>query len=139
MAIPILPIIEIGARLIDKLIPDKEVAAKAKLDLLLAQQQGELKELEIRMSAILAEAQSADPWTSRARPAFMWFFYLLLGALTIAAPFVGVFAPEAMAQFYVNVARGFAAMPSELWTTFTVGYLGYTAARQYGKAQGTDR
>ena len=74
----IIPLVEIGAKLIDRLIPDKEAAAKAKLELLAMQQQGELKELEVRMSAILAEAQSADPWTSRARPSFLYVVYLLI-------------------------------------------------------------
>lgn len=135
----VLPLVEIGAKLIDKLIPDKEAAAKAKLDLLTQQQAGDLRELEISMSAILAEANSGDPWTSRSRPAFLWVFYALLVCLVIVAPFVGVFAPAGMAQFYVNVSAGFKAMPDELWWTFTTGYLGYTAARQYGKVKGVDR
>lgn len=134
-----LAILEVGAKLLDKIIPDPEQKAKAQLELLRLQQEGQFKEVEVQLQAILAEAGSADPWTSRARPAFMWFFYILLGSLTIIAPFLGVFAPVAMEQFYVNVARGFSAMPEELWSTFIVGYLGYTAARQYGKTKRTDK
>jgi len=53
-----------GAKVIDKIFPDKEAADRAKLELLRMQQEGGLKELEVSMSAIVAEAQSADPFTS---------------------------------------------------------------------------
>lgn len=126
----------IGEKLIDKLIPDPEAKAKAKLDLVVLQQQGELTELETRMSAILAEANSADPWTSRARPSFMYVFYFVLILLVIVAPFVGIFYPDQMAQFYTNVAAGFKAIPEAMWWAFTSGFLGYAGARTYEKTKG---
>ena len=65
MAIPLLALapglFEIGGKLIDRLFPDPEEAAKKKLEMAVLQQTGELKELEVRMGAILAEANSADP------------------------------------------------------------------------------
>lgn len=129
----------IGSKLIDKFFPNPEDKAKAQLELLRMQQEGELKEMETALSAIIAEANSPDPWTSRARPAFMWFFYLLLFSLVIAAPTMGIFYPAHMAQFFLNVAAGFAAIPEALWWTFSTGYLGYVGARQYGKTKGTDK
>lgn len=126
-------LIGIGDSLIDRLFPDPEAKAQAKLELLRMQQQGELKELEIGMSAILAEAQSEDPWTSRARPSFMYVFYGVIISLTIVAPLVGVFHPEAMSQFFLNVKAGFEAIPEPMWWTFTAGFLGYTGARSYDK------
>jgi hypothetical protein len=30
------------------------------------------------MAAVLAEAESPDPWTSRARPSFLYVMYVLL-------------------------------------------------------------
>ncbi|MCB2088704.1 MAG: hypothetical protein KDD98_07750, partial [Sphingomonadaceae bacterium] len=67
-----MPLIEtlIGpiASIIDKVIPDPEARRKAKLELLELQGSQELKTIETRLSAIVAEANSADPWTSRARP-----------------------------------------------------------------------
>ncbi len=92
-----------------------------------------------RISVMVAEASSPDPWTSRARPSFMYVFYLLLIVLVLFAPLVGVFFPLQMAQFYTNVAAGFKAIPEAMWWTFTTGYLGYTAARQYGKTKGSDK
>jgi len=103
-----------------------------------------IQELEMgiektRLSVMLAEAGSADPWTSRARPSFLYVFYVVIIILVLAAPLVGVFFPTQMSQFYVNVAAGFKAIPEAMWATFSVGYLGYTAARQYGKSKGVDK
>ena len=65
------------ASIIDKVIPDKEARAKAKLELLALEGTQELQQIEARLSAIVAEAQSADPWTSRARPSFLYVMYAL--------------------------------------------------------------
>lgn len=129
-------LLELGSTLIKRLIPDKEAQAKAELELAMMQQNGELQELQTRMSAIVAEANSADPWTSRARPSFMYVFYFVIIVLTFVAPVIGVFNPDAMASFYANVAAGFKAIPEEMWWTFTVGYLGYSGARTYEKRNG---
>jgi hypothetical protein len=92
-----------------------------------------------KLSIAVAEASSQDKWTSRARPSFMYVFYFLLISLVIVAPFIGVFFPAQMTQFYVNVAAGFKAVPDAMWATFTCGYLGYVGARQYGKVKGSDK
>ena len=92
-----------------------------------------------RMSVLVAEASSTDPWTSRARPAFMYVFYAVIIVLVMIAPFVGVFYPAQMQQFYTNVAAGFTAIPDIMWQTFAVGYIGYSAARSYDKMKGTDK
>lgn len=94
---------------------------------------------QARISVMLAEASSSDKWTSRARPGFMYLFYLVVTVLVILAPFMGIFFPTQMAQFYTNVAAGFKAIPDIMWQTFGVGYLGYVAARQYGKVKGSDK
>lgn len=127
-------LIGIGGSLIERLFPDPEAQARAKLELLQMQQSGELKELEISMSAIVAEAQSEDPWTSRARPSFMYVFYGVILSLVIVAPIIGVFVPEAMTQFFANVKTGFEAIPEPMWWTFTAGYLGYSGMRTFDKA-----
>ena len=133
-AVPAL--MEVGGKLIDKLIPDPASKAKAQLDLLALQQSGELKELETRMSAIVAEASSTDPWTSRARPSFLYVFYFVILSLTVVAPVIGVFHSEGMELFFNNVGKGFAALPEELWWTFSAGYLGYAGARTFEKRKG---
>lgn len=92
-----------------------------------------------RLSVMAAEASSHDPWTSRARPSFLYIFYLTIVILVLIAPMIGVFFPEQMELFYTNVASGFKAIPEAMWTTFTIGYLGYVGARQYGKIKGSDK
>ncbi len=94
---------------------------------------------QARISIMVAEASSADKWTSRARPGFLYLFYLVVVVLALGAPFVGIFFPAQMSQFYVNVKAGFEAVPEAMWWTFTTGYLGYVGARQYGKIRGSDK
>ena len=77
-----MPILEalIGpiAAIIDKVIPDKAQRDKAKLELLQLQGSQDLELLQARLSAIVAEANSHDPWTSRARPSFLYVMYAML-------------------------------------------------------------
>lgn len=129
-------ILSLGTDLIRRLVPDKSKQAEAELMLLEMHQQGELKELEVRMSAIVAEANSNDKWTSRARPSFMYVFYVVILSMTLLAPVVGIFFPEGMETFFDNVTRGFGAIPEELWWAFSVGYLGYAGARSFEKTKG---
>jgi hypothetical protein len=119
----------------DKFFADADAKLEFKLKMLELQQQGEFKSQEVQLSAILAEAKSKDPWTSRARPSFLWCFYIILIYLMIIIPTIGVFCPEKMDILYSNVTNGLRAIPDGLWTTFTVGYLGYTGAREYGKTK----
>ena len=71
-----MPILEslIGpiAAIIDKVIPDKDARDRAKLELLKLQGSQELERIQVQLSAIVAEATSPDPWTSRARPSFLY-------------------------------------------------------------------
>ena len=56
------------AGLIDKIIPDPKARDAAKLELLKLEGTQEMEAVRTQLSAIVAEAQSSDPWTSRARP-----------------------------------------------------------------------
>src|SRR3546814_19763410 len=66
------------AKLIDKIIPDPEARDHAKLELLKLEGSQEMEAIKTRMTAIVAEANSPDPWTSRARPSFLYVLYSLL-------------------------------------------------------------
>ena len=63
-------------KLLDDVIETDAEKASAKAKLMKLVQDGDLKEMETRLSAILAEANSKDPWTSRARPSFMYVIYI---------------------------------------------------------------
>ena len=51
--------------LLDKLIPDPKARDAAKLELIRLQGSQDLELVKAQLSAIVAEAQSIDPWTSR--------------------------------------------------------------------------
>lgn len=124
--------------ILDKVIPDKHAREQAKLELLKLQGSQELSLIQAQLSAIVAEAQSQDPWTSRARPSFLYVMYcLILMALPMGV--LAAFNPT-LAQ---NIAGGMnaylAGLPEPLYALFGTGYLGYTAARQWGKIAGSDK
>ena len=126
------------AAIIDKVIPDKAAREQAKLELLRLEGTQELELVRARLSAIVAEAESTDPWTSRARPSFLYVMYvLLLWALPMGL--ISALWP-ATAR---NVAAGMNAylngLPEPLYALFGTGYLGYTVARQWGKVKGVER
>ncbi|MFV0625017.1 holin family protein [Sphingomonas sp. ac-8] len=126
------------AGLLDRIIPDPKARDAAKLELLKLENSRELEATRVQLSAVVAEAQSADPWTSRARPSFLYVMYVLL-LWSIPMGVLSAFRPE-LAE---AVARGMTAylrgIPDELYALFGTGYLGYTAARAWGKARGVER
>lgn len=126
------------ASIIDKIIPDKEARARAKLALLELEGTHELRQIEARLSAIVTEAQSPDPWTSRARPSFLYVIYaMLLFALPVGL--LSLFVPDAADRIAGSMTAYLRGLPDELYALFGTGYLGYTAARQWGKIKGVDQ
>ena len=126
------------AALIDKIVPDPEARDRAKLELLRLQSEQELQAVQTQLTAIVAEARSGDPWTSRARPSFLYVMYALL-LWAIPMGLISAVEPDIAAA----IARGMTAylngIPEPLYVLFGTGYLGYTAARSWGKAKGTER
>lgn len=80
----------------------------------------------------MAEAQSKDPWTSRARPAFLYVVYLLI-LTSIPMAIVHAFNPELSQRLIEGFNGWLTAIPEPIITLFGVGYLGYTGARSYDK------
>ena len=124
--------------IIDKIIPDKEARAKAKLELMRLEGTQEMRLIEARLQAIVAEAQSKDPWTSRARPSFLYIMYIMiLWALPMGV--LAAFDPEAAQEIAQGMNSYLNGLPEPLYALFGTGYLGYTAARQWGKGRGVDQ
>lgn len=133
--IPVLDgLIGIGSKLIDKLIPDPQAKAAAQLELLRMQQSGELEEMKTSISAILAEAQSSDPWTSRARPSFLYVVYIML-LWSIPMGLLSMFYPDRAAAFTVGFKGWLAALPEPVLTLFGVVMTGYVAGRSWEKVR----
>ena len=126
------------SKLLDKIIPDPQARDRAKLELLKLESDQEAAILARQMQAIVAEAQSPDPWTSRARPSFLYVMYGLLmwsipmGLIAAADPAMARGIGDGMTAYL----RG---IPEELYALFGTGYLGYTAARTWGKVKGAER
>lgn len=135
-------IFEFGSKLIDRWLPDKIAQAdqrdKAQLALLQMQQSGELTELTERMKAIVTEASSADPWTSRARPSFMYVIYIMILA-SIPMGILTAFNPIAATAIATGMKAWLAAIPQELYTLFGVGYVGYAWNRSKEKIAGVTK
>ncbi|WP_310530639.1 holin family protein [Novosphingobium sp.] len=124
--------------IIDKVIPDPKARDAAKLELIKLQGTQDMEMLQTRLSAIVAEANSHDPWTSRARPSFLYVMYvMILWALPMGL--IAAFRPEAATSIAQGMNAYLGGLPEPLYALFGTGYLGYTAARQWGKISGVDR
>lgn len=126
------------ASIVDKLIPDKAARDHAKLELLQLQGSQEMAMLQTRLSAIVAEANSRDPWTSRARPSFLYVMYAMI-LWAVPMGLLAAFRPETASAVAAGMNAYLNGLPEPLYALFGTGYLGYTAARQWGKIAGTDK
>jgi hypothetical protein len=121
-------------KLIDKLFPDPEQKAKAQLELLKQQQAGELDVVKTQLSAILAEAQSADPWTSRARPSFLYVVYVLL-LWSIPMGVLTIYSPESADKFTAGFKAWMNAIPEPVLALFGTVMTGYVLGRSWEKTR----
>ncbi|MDX2027719.1 MAG: holin family protein [Alphaproteobacteria bacterium] len=119
-------------KIIDKVVPDQAERDRIKLEFLKQENQNLLEQTRLELSAILAEEQSPDPWTSRARPTFLYVIYFVILSCMFGG-IVGIWFPESMNQAANNINALLRAIPDSLWSLFGVGYLGYTGARSVEK------
>jgi hypothetical protein len=133
------PVADMGKTLIERIFPDKEkqAAERAQAEIAMATliQEGKIKEMATSMSAILAEAQSADPWTSRARPMFLYVMYIMiLSAIPMGVLYA--FRPDIALAVAHGAKAWLDAIPEEMWWLFGAGYLGYAGVRMVEKGKG---
>ena len=126
------------AKIIDNIIPDPDARDKAKLELLKLEGSQEMEAMKTQLSAIVAEAQSTDPWTSRARPSFLYVIYALL-LWSIPMGLIAASRPEMAEAIAKGMNAYLSGIPEPLYALFGTGYLGYTAARTWGKMKGGER
>lgn len=126
------------AALLDRVIPDPAQRDSAKLALLDLRGSQALALVNAQMTGIIAEASSADPWTSRARPSFLYVMYVII-LWAIPMGLIAAVNPAASSAITIGMTTYLNAIPQPLYTLFGAGYLGYTAARQWGKIAGSDR
>jgi hypothetical protein len=126
------------AKLIDKIIPDPEARDRAKLELIKLEGSQEMEAIRTQMTAFVAEANSTDPWTSRARPSFLYVMYALL-LWAIPMGLIAAARPDMATNIGAGMNAYLAGIPEPLYALFGTGYLGYTAARTWGKVKGVER
>jgi hypothetical protein len=110
---------EIGSKLIDRLFPNQAEKDKATLELLQMQATGELEELKVRMSAVVAEAQS-DSWlAANWRPITMLSFVFIIFNNWVLYPYFKAFG---LPVIYLEV-------PVNVWNIVELGLGGYVIGR----------
>lgn len=122
----------IGGKLIDKLFPNPEDKLKAQQELMKLQQAGELDEMKVQLSTIIADAQSSDKWTSRARPSFLYVVYVLL-LWSLPMGVLTVFNPGAAAEFTAGFKAWLSSIPDSVLQLFGLVMTGYVAGRSWEK------
>lgn len=132
-------VFDFGSKVIDKIFPDKILQEKerAAAELAMAQmaRSGELEEFKTSLSAILAEAQSADPWTSRARPSFLYVVYILL-LWSLPMGILAIFAPDSAVKFTAGFNAWMKSIPDPILQLFGVVMTGYVLGRSWEKVKG---
>jgi len=79
-----------------------------------------------------------DAWVRRARPAFLYVMYGLL-LWSVPMGLIAGIRPRMAAAIVEGMRAYLEALPEPLYALFGTGYLGYTAARAWGKAKGLER
>lgn len=131
---PITAALNLGAQLIDRLIPDKAAAAQAKAQLLTMQVQGELQETVAQLNVDQTEAGNQSVFVAGWRPFVGW---------ACGAAFVYAFILQPMAQVIMVLCHSnfdVTKLPkldmSEMMPVL-LGMLGLGAMRSFDKANGT--
>jgi hypothetical protein len=122
--------------ILERVIPDPEARSKAQLELLAMQTNGELDKVNTQLQAIVSESKSSDPWTSRARPSFMYVIYTLI-LFSIPYGVLYAFNPTLAMGIAAGAKAWFNAIPEGLYQLFGIGYLGYSGARTVDKWKGS--
>lgn len=135
-----LALIPLADKIIDGIrsyFPSAEQAEKAKQSARNAIIENRVSSLNAELQAIVMEAQSEDPWTSRARPTFLYvvYFYILMA---IPMGILALFSPQSVLEIGAGIKVWLNSIPEQMWYLFGVGYLGYTGARTYDKGKQAD-
>lgn len=119
----LIPFLDVGIKLIDKIFPDPAEKAKAKALLLEKQQAGELQEIEASMKVIVAEA-SGSYLQRNWRPITMLVFVAIIANNYILYPYLSLFWKDAPVL----------TLAPEMWDVLKIGIGGYIAGRSVEKS-----
>ena len=119
----------------DKIWPDPQERAKAQALIMEAEREGKLAEINAQLQAIMAEAKSPDPWTSRARPSFLYVVYVFL-LWSIPMGITYAIKPDVAQAVASGVQMWLGALPDKIVDLFQWVMLGYVGARSIEKVKG---
>ena len=113
-----MPLIEtlIGpiAALIDKLIPDPKARDAAKLELIKLQGAKIWRRCARNCPRSLPRRKPPDPWTSRARPSFLYVMYVII-LWSLPMGLIAAFRPQAAADIAAGMNAYLAGLPEPLY------------------------
>lgn len=130
---PILDVLALGSKLIDKFVPDANEAAKAKADLLQMQVKGELDQMMGQLEINKAEAQNPSMFVAGWRPAIGWTCAIALSYQYLARPLLTWGA--AVYGYQMPVMPG---LDDNLWQLM-MGMLGLGGLRTFEKINGVTK
>jgi hypothetical protein len=132
---PITAGMDLIGKAIDRFVPDPQAAAAAKLAMYQAERAGDMEMVKVSMSAIVADAQSGDKWTSRARPSFLYVVYILILA-GLPMGILSAWNPEMAAAVATGFGLWLKAIPDALYLLFGTVMTGYVVSRSAEKIKG---
>ena len=109
--------------------------AAAKVAILKANTESIIAQLDAQNRAANAEAASADPWTSRARPSFLYVMYALILS-SVPMGFLAAIQPAMAKDVAAGMQAWLAAIPTELWQVFGLCFSVYGVSRTVEKVKG---
>lgn len=129
----IAPIVDTVGKIIDRIIPDKTAAEKAKAEAALTLQSQEFALLLEQARANTEQAKSTIWFVAAARPAIMWICACSFAYATILEP-----VARFVAVVFFGYAGTFPAIDTETTTTILLGLLGLGALRTVEKVTNSE-
>lgn len=126
-------LIEIGARLLDKIIPDKDAREKAQAELLRAAQDQDFQKAIAQIEVNKMEAQHTSLFVAGWRPAIGWICVIGLGYNFLLYPIMTWLVAVSGAEFTPP------PLLSENLMELVMGMLGLGALRSFEKWKGVAR
>ncbi len=123
---------------IDRIWPDPTEEAAAKVAQLKAETDAQVSLLQAQNAAAIAEASSADPWTSRARPSFLYVMYALI-LCSIPMGILSAVNPAASNAIADGMGHWLKAIPEEMWSVMFGCFAVYSGGRTIEKVKGATK
>ena len=131
MGFPLLPILDVAGRVLDRVLPDTVAAEKAKAELALELQKEDVQLALAQVDVNKTEATSSNIWVSGWRPCIGWTCAAAFGYHFVLQPF--------LAFCIVNMGYQLTLPTFDMDTLNTVlmGMLGLGGMRSFDKYKGT--